>query len=158
MKREISENRPWRVIIVGGGFGGLRAAQTLKSDLFDLTLIDRRNYHLYQPLLGQVGAGSLSVGQISTPLRSVLSKQKTTRVLLGSVEDIDGDSKQVILADGAVLPYDSLIVATGSQTSYFGNDEWQVWAPWFEERRRSHTCPPQDSLRLRGRRADHGSS
>jgi NADH dehydrogenase len=129
MKREISGNRPWRVIIVGGGFGGLRAAQTLKSDLFDVTLIDRRNYHLYQPLLGQVAAGSLSPGQISAPLRSVLSKQKNTRVLLGSVEDIDADSKQVVLADGAVLPYDSLIVATGSQTSYFGNDEWQVWAP-----------------------------
>ena len=94
-----------------------------------MTLIDRRNYHLYQPLLGQVAAGSLSPGQISAPLRSVLSKQKNTRVLLGSVEDIDADSKQVVLADGAVLPYDSLIVATGSQTSYFGNDEWQVWAP-----------------------------
>lgn len=129
MKREISGNRPWRVIIVGGGFGGLRAAQRLKSDLFDVTLIDRRNYHLYQPLLGQVAAGSLSPGQISAPLRSVLSKQKNTRVLLGSVEDIDADSKQVVLADGAVLPYDSLIVATGSQTSYFGNDEWQEWAP-----------------------------
>jgi NADH dehydrogenase len=129
MKQEISRNRPWRVIIVGGGFGGLRAAQTLKSDLFDVTLIDRRNYHLYQPLLGQVATGSLSPGQISAPLRSVLSKQKNTRVLLGSVEDIDADSKQVVLADGAVLPYDSLIVATGSQTSYFGNDEWQVWAP-----------------------------
>ena len=129
MKRETSLKSPWRVIIVGGGFGGLRAAQALKSDLFDVTLIDRRNYHLYQPLLGQVAAGSLSPGQISAPLRSVLSKQKNTRVLLGSVEDIDADSKQVILADGAVLPYDSLIVATGSQTSYFGNDEWQEWAP-----------------------------
>jgi NADH dehydrogenase len=129
MKREMSVNSPWRVIIVGGGFGGLRAAQALKPDLFDVTLIDRRNYHLYQPLLGQVAAGSLSPGQISAPLRSVLSKQKNTRVLLGSVEDVDADSKQVVLADGAVLPYDSLIVATGSQTSYFGNDEWQEWAP-----------------------------
>ena len=129
MKQGTAVNRPWRVIIVGGGFGGLRAAQTLKSDLFDVSLIDRRNYHLYQPLLGQVAAGSLSPAQISAPLRSVLSKQKNTRVLLGSVEDIDADSKQVVLADGAVLPYDSLIVATGSQTSYFGNDEWQVWAP-----------------------------
>jgi len=129
MKREISVNSPWRVIIVGGGFGGLRATQELKSDLFDVTLIDRRNYHLYQPLLGQVAAGSLSPAQISTPLRSVLSKQKNTRVLLGSVVDVDADSKQVALADGAVLPYDSLIVATGSQTSYFGNDEWQEWAP-----------------------------
>src|SRR6201997_974631 len=129
MKREGSVSSPWRVIIIGGGFGGLRAAQTLKSDLFDVTLIDRRNYHLYQPLLGQAAAGSLSPGQISAPLRSVLSKHKNTRVLLGSVEDIDADSKQVVLADGAVLPYDSLTVSTGSQTSYFGNDEWQVWAP-----------------------------
>jgi len=122
-------NRPWRVIIVGGGFGGLRAAQALKSDVFDVTLIDRRNYHLFQPLLYQVATGSLSPGQISAPLRSVLSKQKNTRVLLGSVEDVDPHSKQVFLADGAVLAYDSLIVATGSQTSYFGHDEWQDWAP-----------------------------
>jgi NADH:ubiquinone reductase (H+-translocating) len=129
MKRETSVNRPWRVIIVGGGFGGLGAAKALKSDLLDVTLIDRRNYHLYQPLLGQVATGSLSSGQISAPLRSVLKNQKNTRVLLGSVEDIDPNSKEVFLADGAVLAYDSLIVATGSQTSYFGNNEWQEWAP-----------------------------
>ena len=72
MKRETSVSRPWRVIIVGGGFGGLRAAKALNSDLFDVTLIDRRNYHLYQPLLSQVATGSLSPGQISAPLRSVL--------------------------------------------------------------------------------------
>jgi NADH dehydrogenase len=129
MKRETSLKSSWRVIIVGGGFAGLRAAQALKSDLFDVTLIDRRNYHLYQPLLNQVATGSLSPGQISAPLRSVLNKQKNTRVLLGSVEDVDPSAKQVFLADGAVLAYDSLIVATGSQPSYFGNDEWQQWAP-----------------------------
>jgi NADH dehydrogenase len=119
----------WRVVIVGGGFGGLRAAQALRSELVDVTLIDRRNYHLFQPLLYQVATGSLSPGQISAPLRSVLRRQKNTRVLLGSVEDVDPDAKQVHLADGAVLLYDSLIVATGSQTSYFGHDEWQEWAP-----------------------------
>jgi NADH dehydrogenase len=129
MKREISVNTPWRVIIVGGGFGGLRAAQALKSDLFDVTLIDRRNYHLYQPLLNQVATGSLSPGQISAPLRSVLSKQRNARVLLGSVEDVDPGAKQVFLADGAALAYDSLIVATGSQPSYLGNEDWQQWAP-----------------------------
>ena len=122
-------SKPWRVIIVGGGFGGLRAAQALKSELVEVTLIDRCNYHLFQPLLYQVATGSLSPGQISAPLRSVLSRQKNTRVLLGSVEDVDADSKQVFLADGAVLPYDSLIVATGSQTSYFGHNGWQEWAP-----------------------------
>src|SRR4029077_8510628 len=73
MKRETSLKSSWRVIIVGGGFGGLGAAQALKSDLFDVTLIDRRNYHLYQPLLNQVATGSLSPGQISEPLRSVLT-------------------------------------------------------------------------------------
>jgi NADH:quinone reductase (non-electrogenic) len=129
MTPEASLGKPWRVIIVGGGFGGLRAAQALKSDLVDVTLIDRRNYHLFQPLLYQVATGSLSPGQISAPLRSVLSRQKNTRVLLGSVEDIDPDLKQVRLVDGAVLPYDSLIVATGSQTSYFGHEDWQEWAP-----------------------------
>ena len=89
MKREVSVSKAWRVIIVGGGFGGLRAAQALKSDLVDVTLIDRRNYHLFQPLLYQVATGSLSPGQISAPLRSVFSRQKNTRVLLGSVEDVD---------------------------------------------------------------------
>jgi NADH dehydrogenase len=129
MKREMSGDGPWRVIIVGGGFGGLHAAKALKSNLFDVTLIDRRNHQLYQPLLGQVATGSLSPAQISAPLRSVLAKQKNTRVLLGSVEDVDPESKKVFLADGGVLAYDSLIVATGSQTSYFGNNEWQEWAP-----------------------------
>jgi NADH dehydrogenase len=129
MNPELSVSRPWRVIIIGGGFGGLSAAQALKSDLVDVTLIDRRNYHLFQPLLYQVATGSLSPGQISAPLRSVLSRQKNTRVFLGSVEDVDPDSKQVFLADGAVLPYDSLIVATGSETSYFGHEEWQESAP-----------------------------
>jgi NADH:ubiquinone reductase (H+-translocating) len=109
-------NKPWKVIIVGGGFGWLRGAQALKSELVDVTLIDRRNYHLFQPLLYQVATGSLSPGQISAPLRSVLSRQKNTRVLLGSVEDVDPDSKQVLLADGAVLPYDSLI-----RRSWFSN-------------------------------------
>jgi NADH dehydrogenase len=88
------------VIIIGGGFGGLRAAQALKSDLFDVTLIDRRNHHLYQRLLGQVAAGSLSPGELSAPLHSLLSKQKNTRVLLCSLEDVDPDSKQVIRASG----------------------------------------------------------
>ena len=120
---------PWRVVIVGGGFGGLRAAQNLKSDSVDVTLVDRRNYHLFQPLLYQVATGSLSPGEIASPLRGILSRQKNTRVLLGTVEDVDPDSKFVYLADGATLPYDSLIVATGSQTSYFGHNEWQEWAP-----------------------------
>jgi NADH dehydrogenase FAD-containing subunit len=119
---------PWRVVIVGGGFGGLRAAQNLKSDSVGVTLVDRRNYHLFQPLLYQVATGALSPGEIASPLRGILSRQKNTRVLLGMVVDVDPDSKCVYLADGAILPYDSLIVATGSQTSFFGHNEWQGWA------------------------------
>src|SRR5258708_48269 len=108
---------PWRVVIVGGGFGGLSAAQNLKSDLVDVRLVDRRTYHLFQPLLYQVATGSLSPGEIASPLRGILSRQKNTRVLLGTVVDVDPASKTVSLADGAILPYDSLIVAAGSETS-----------------------------------------
>ena len=123
----MSERR--KVVIIGGGFGGLSAAQHLHSDLVDVTLIDRRNYHLFQPLLYQVATGSLSAGEIASPLRSILSRQQNTRVWLGAVVDIEPDSKRVILSDGAIVPYDSLIVAAGSQTSYFGRNEWQEWAP-----------------------------
>src|SRR6201994_321247 len=122
-------NEPWKVIIIGGGFGGLSAAEALKSAPVDVTLIDRRNYHLFQPLLYQVATGSLSPGEIASPLRSALSRQKNTRVWLGNVIDIDPDAKHIALADGAIVPYDSLILAAGSQTSYFGHNEWQEWAP-----------------------------
>src|SRR6201987_5824591 len=118
-----------KVIIIGGGFGGLSAAQALKSAPVDVTLLDRRNYHLFQPLLYQVATGSLSPGEVAAPIRGVLGRQKNTRVLLGEVEDIDPVAKRVVLADGASLEYDSLIVAAGSQTFYYGHDEWQKWAP-----------------------------
>jgi NADH dehydrogenase len=118
-----------RVLILGGGFGGLNAAQKLKRAPVAVTLIDRRNFHLFQPLMYQVATGSLSPGEIAAPLRGVLSKQKNTQVLLGEAADIDPDAKRVILRDGAAFPYDSLIVATGSQTSYYGRDEWREWAP-----------------------------
>ncbi len=124
-----SENKRWHVVIVGGGFGGLRAAQALRSARVDVTLIDRRNYHLFQPLLYQVATGSLSPGEIAAPLRSVFSRQKNTRVLLGEVVDLDAVSKRVVLADGASIEYDSLIVAAGSQTFYYGHDAWREWAP-----------------------------
>jgi NADH dehydrogenase len=118
-----------RVLILGGGFGGLVAAQTLKHADAQITLIDKRNFHLFQPLLYQVATGSLSPGEIAAPLRSVLSRQKNTQVLLGEATDIDPDAKKVTLSDGGVFPYDTLIVATGSQTSYYGKDEWRERAP-----------------------------
>ena len=95
----------------------------------ELTLIDRRNFHLFQPLLYQVATGSLSPGEISAPLRSILRNQKNTRVLLGEAGDIDPKLRRVVLKDGSSYDYDSLIVATGSKTSYYGNDQWRTWAP-----------------------------
>jgi len=117
-----------RVVILGGGFGGLYAAQALKKAPVDLTLVDRRNFHLFQPLLYQVATGTLSPGEIAAPLRSVLSKQKNATVLLGEAVDLDAGRKHLILSDGEV-PYDTLIVATGSRTYYFGRDEWENVAP-----------------------------
>jgi len=118
-----------RVIILGGGFGGLNAALRLKRTPVQVTLIDRRNFHLFQPLMYQVATGSLSPGEIAAPLRSVLSRQKNTSVLLGEAVDIDPDAKRVILRDGGTFEYDSLIVATGSKTSYYGHDAWREAAP-----------------------------
>jgi NADH dehydrogenase len=118
-----------RVVILGGGFGGLVAAQKLKRAPVEITLIDRRNFHLFQPLLYQVATGSLSPGEIAAPLRGVLSRQKNVRVLLGEAADVDPQAKRVLLRDGAAFDYDTLIVATGSQTSYYGNDSWREWAP-----------------------------
>src|SRR6201984_2464420 len=100
--------RKHRVLILGGGFGGLNAAQKLKRAPVQVTLIDRRNFHLFQPLLYQVATGSLSPGEIAAPLRSVLSRQKNAQVLLGTVKDVDPASKQVFLRDGAGLSYDTL--------------------------------------------------
>ena len=118
-----------RVVILGGGFGGLAAAQKLKRAPVEVTLIDRRNFHLFQPLLYQVATGSLSPGEIAAPLRGVLSRQKNALVLLGEAADVDPLAKCVTLRDGACFEYDSLIVATGTQTSYYGNDSWRQWAP-----------------------------
>lgn len=118
-----------RVVIVGGGFGGLYAARSLKHADVDLTLIDRRNFHLFQPLLYQVATGALSPGEIAAPLRYVLNRQKNTKVLLGEVEDIDVTDRAVILRDRSRIPYDTLILATGSTHSYFGHPEWEPFAP-----------------------------
>ena len=117
-----------RVVILGGGFGGLSAAQTLKRAPARVTLIDRCNYHLFQPLLYQVATGSLSPANIAAPLRNILRKQKNAEVLLGEAVHIDAANRRVILSDGT-LDYDTLIVATGSSHQYFGHDEWEEFAP-----------------------------
>lgn len=121
-------NSPHQVVIVGGGFGGLYAAKSLKKANVNVTLIDKRNFHLFQPLLYQVATGALSPADISSPLRSVLSKSKNTKVLLGEVDDINPDAQQVIVG-GEAVAYDTLIVATGAKHSYFGKDNWEEFAP-----------------------------
>jgi NADH dehydrogenase len=118
-----------RVVILGGGFGGLYAAKALKKAPVQVTVLDRRNFHLFQPLLYQVATGALSPGEIASPLRSVLSRQMNTRVLLGEAVDLDVNHRAVILDDGQTVEYDSLIVATGSTDSYFGHDDWRRNAP-----------------------------
>lgn len=118
-----------KVVIVGGGFGGLLAAQGLNKQPVDVTVIDRRNFHLFQPLLYQVATGGLSPANIASPLRSVLRRQRNTRVLLGEVTGFDLAAKTVQLKDGVAVPFDSLILATGSTHHYFGNDKWAEIAP-----------------------------
>ncbi len=121
------QQRP-RVVIVGGGFGGLYAAQRLRKAPVDITLVDRRNFHLFQPLLYQVATGGLSPANIAAPLRSILRKQLNTRVLLGHVTGLDAASKSVLLGADR-LPYDYLLVATGARHHYFGNHHWENFAP-----------------------------
>ena len=117
-----------KVVILGGGFGGLSAAQALKNAPVQVALVDRCNYHLFQPLLYQVATGSLSPANVAGPLRDILHKQKNTQVLLGEAVHIDPAKRRVILSDGA-LDYDTLIVATGATHQYFGHDEWEQFAP-----------------------------
>ena len=117
-----------RVVIIGGGFGGLSAAKRLKHLPVQVTLLDRENYHLFQPLLYQVATGALSPANIAAPLRNVLRKQRNTTVLLGEAIRIDVANRQVVLSDGKI-PYDTLIIATGSTHQYYGHDEWEQFAP-----------------------------
>ncbi|MXO61285.1 NAD(P)-binding protein [Altererythrobacter salegens] len=118
-----------RVVIVGAGFGGLAAARGLARAPVDVTLIDRCNHHLFQPLLYQVATAGLSPAEIAAPIRSILRDQKNARVVLGNVAGIDRDARQVRLEDATVVPYDRLVVATGARHSYFGRDDWARFAP-----------------------------
>ena len=116
------------VVIVGGGFGGLYAAKVLAAAGTRVTVVDRRNFHLFQPLLYQVATGGLSPGDIASPIRSVLKRGRRVRVLQDEAVDVIPMERRIVLR-GAALDYDVLIVATGSRTSYFGHDEWAAHAP-----------------------------
>lgn len=128
MVKAVENQSPHRVVIIGGGFGGLYAAKALDRVPVDITLIDKRNFHLFQPLLYQVATGTLSPADISSPLRSVLNHSKSTKVLMGEVVDIEPQTQKVMLHDQEIA-YDSLIISTGVSHHYFGNDDWATVAP-----------------------------
>jgi NADH:ubiquinone reductase (H+-translocating) len=117
-----------RVVIVGAGFGGLTATRALRRAPVAVTLVDRRNHHLFQPLLYQVATAALSPGDIAYPIRSILARQTNARVLLADAERVDPSAREVVLSDGRI-GYEYLILATGSRDSYFGHEEWRAWAP-----------------------------
>jgi len=121
-----------RVVIVGAGFGGLACAAALRHSPVKVTLVDRRNYHLFQPLLYQVATASLAPGDIATPIRGLVRDQANARVLLGEVTAVDAGAREVLVGDRRV-PYDYLVLATGARHGYFGRDEWEAHAPGLKQ-------------------------
>jgi NADH dehydrogenase len=118
-----------RVVVIGGGFGGLSAVQHLARADVEITIIDKRNHHLFQPLLYQVATTALSPSEIAWPIRYLLRQRKDVTTLLGDVVGVERDTRVVVLRDGARIPYDSLIIATGARHAYFGHDDWEPFAP-----------------------------
>lgn len=131
------------VVIVGGGFAGITVAKYLKSADFQVTIIDKSNHHLFQPLLYQVATAALSPGDIAVPIRSVFTKQKNVKVILGEVVTVSKEDQVVQLHDGDVIHFDYLVVATGAKYNYFGNDDWENVAPGLKSL--------DDALRIRER-------
>jgi len=124
-----SEAATPKVVIIGGGFGGLNAAQALSGAPVDVTLVDRKNHHTFQPLLYQVATAVLSPNEIASPLRRILHRARNVEVIMGEVTSFEADTRRVLLKDGSQLQYDYLIVAPGARHSYFGHDEWERDAP-----------------------------
>jgi NADH:quinone reductase (non-electrogenic) len=121
--------KPHRVVIVGAGFGGLEATFRLAGAPVNITLVDRRNHHLFQPLLYQVATASLATSEIAWPIRYLLRDRPEVTTLFATVTGVDAEGKRVLLDDGDTLPYDTLILATGARHAYFGHDEWEPYAP-----------------------------
>src|ERR1051325_5344338 len=130
----MSETGTHRVVVIGGGFGGLQAVHKLRRAPVEVTLVDRRNFHLFQPLTYQVATGALSPGEIAYPLRAIFKRDRNVRVVMAEVADFDLDGREVLLRPPPgvpapdSLPYDTLIVSGGSQYSYFGHDDWREFA------------------------------
>ena len=123
------ETKRRHIVIIGGGFGGIATAKALKNTDADVTIIDRLNHHLFQPLLYQVATAELSPGDISAPIRTILRKNPRIKVILGEVKNIQPEEKSLVLRDGRVINFDQLVMATGAQYNYFGHEEWAEFAP-----------------------------
>lgn len=130
-----------KVVIIGGGFGGLNVAKSLKNTRLDVHLVDKTNHHLFQPLLYQVATAALSPGEIAIPIREILRNQKNTSVIMGDVVSIDKNNRKIVLGNGDEITYDYLVIATGARHSYFGNDQWEPFAPGLKT--------IQDALKIR---------
>ena len=156
---ETPSGRP-RVIVVGGGFAGLQAVRRLRGVPVDVTLVDRRNFHLFQPLAYQVATGALSPAEIAAPLRGVLKRQRNARVVLAEVDGFDLERRLVsvrtVAGEHRELQYDLLAVAGGSRYSYFGHEEWRPVRPGAEVARGGARDPAADPGGVRGRRARAG--
>jgi len=118
-----------RVVVIGAGFAGLNAAKALANAPVDVTVVDRKNHHTFQPLLYQVATASLATSEIAWPIRHLLRDRKDVTTLFANVSGIDAASHRVLLEDGDALPYDTLVLATGARHAYFGHDEWEPFAP-----------------------------
>jgi NADH dehydrogenase len=125
----VVSSNPHRVVIVGAGFGGLETTYRLTGAPVQITLVDRRNHHLFQPLLYQVATASLATSEIAWPIRSLMRDRPEVTTLFATVSGIDAEGRRVLLEDGAALPYDTLVLATGARHAYFGHDEWEPFAP-----------------------------
>src|SRR5438445_8428264 len=125
----IMTTTPHRVVIVGAGFGGLEATHRLAGSPVEITLIDRRNHHLFQPLLYQVATASLATSEIAWPIRHLMRDRRDVTTLFATVSGVDADRRCVLIDDGSEVPYDTLVLATGARHAYFGHDEWEQWAP-----------------------------
>lgn len=130
-----------KVVIIGGGFGGLNTAKALKKAKMDVLILDKTNHHLFQPLLYQVATAALSPGEIAIPIREILRHQENTTAIMGDVVSVDKEGKTVTLGNGDVIPFDYLVIATGARHSYFGNDAWETFAPGLKT--------IQDALKIR---------
>lgn len=130
-----------KVVIVGGGFGGLNVAKALRKADLDILIIDKTNHHLFQPLLYQVATAALSPGEIATPIREIFRNQENISVIMGDVAQVDTKGRKVILQNGDIISYDYLVLATGARHSYFGNDQWEHFAPGLKT--------IQDALKIR---------